>query len=322
MKPLIVVAAAVLLGTALSCYLPLQGICQQPVNDKTEEKSIWSIGFYAGTSPFHLSPAPGACNPVFTAKKVTDLKVDIVAHPFLVVTDTLYYMFFTAKDGKTDKGGIALAESKDGTDWKYRQVVIKEPFVLAYPYVFKWQGDYYMIPEAHTEVSVRLYKAINFPDVWKFEGEILSGEKFFAVTVFRHINMWWMFTIRPGNETLRLFYASDLKGKWTEHPKSPVVEKDLNTARPAGRPFEVNGKLYRLGMDCHPAYGEQVHAFEITELTTKNYSESMVTVPLVKSSSKGWNAEAMHHVDVHQTGKDQWKAIVDALGKSNTDPLQ
>ncbi len=322
MKPVRNVIAAVLTGTALSLFLPEQGNCRQREKDKTEEKSIWTIGFCSGSSPFHLSPAPGARNPVFTAKEVTDLKVDIVAHPFMVVTDSMYYMYFTAKDGKTDSGGIGLAESKNGTDWKYRQIVIKEPFVLAYPYVFKWKDDYYMVPEAHTETSVRLYKATRFPVEWEFEGEILSEETYISPTIFRHNNLWWMFTIRPGNETLRLFYAGDLKGSWTEHPKSPVVKKDLNTARPAGRPFQVNGKLYRLGMDCHPVYGEKVHAFEITELSTQNYSETMIDSPLIKASSNGWNAEAMHHVDLHQIGRDKWIAVVDALGKPKVAPAK
>jgi hypothetical protein len=41
----------------------------------------------------------------------------------------------------------------------------------------------------------------------------------------------------------------------------------------------------------------------------------MIDAPVVKASSKGWNAEAMHHVDAHQIGGNQWIAAVDALGK-------
>lgn len=293
----------------------LQQENQQLLQDKTCVESKWTIGIYTGASPFQLSPSAGVSNPVLTAADVNDLNVDIVAHPFMIVTDSLYYMFFTAKDGKTDKGGIGMAESKDGLNWKYRQIVLHEPYVLAYPYVFKWQNDYYMIPEAHTETSVRLYKAIEFPDKWKYEGDLIKGEKLFVPTVVRYKKMWWMFAVNPGNETLRLFYADDLKGPWTEHPKSPIVKKDLNIARPAGRPFVLDGTLYRLGMDCYPTYGEQVHSFKITEITTKTYNEEMINTPLVKASSKGWNSEAMHHVDLYQIAKNNWIAAVDALGK-------
>ncbi len=288
---------------------------QQVLQVKTSAESIWTIGIYTGKSPFQLSPPKNVVNPVLTAADVNDLNVDIVAHPFMIVTDSLYYMFFTAKDGKTDKGGIGMAESKNGIDWKYKKIVLHEPFVLAYPYVFKWQNDYYMIPESHTETSVRLYKATEFPDKWKYEGDLLTGDKFFVPTVVRYKEMWWMFTVKPGNETLRLFYADHLKGPWTEHSESPIIKNDLNIARPAGRPFILDGTLYRLGMDCYPTYGNQVHAFQITDISTKTYSEKMIETPLVKSSSKGWNAEAMHHVDVHQIAKNKWIAVVDALGK-------
>jgi len=277
--------------------------------------SSWTIGFYSGSSPFNLSSPGGIKNPVLTASVVTDLNVDIVAHPFMVVTDSSYFVFFTAKDGKTDKGGIGLAESKNGKDWKYRQIVIHESFVLAYPYVFKWKNDYFMIPEAHTETSVRLYRATHFPDKWKYEGDLLSGEKFISSTVVHYKNMWWMFTAPGGNESLRLFYANDLKGQWTEHPQSPIVKKNLDIARPGGRPLIIDGTLYRLGQDCDPTYGNQVHAFEITEITTSTYKEKMIETPLVKATGTGWNSDAMHHVDAQQVGKNKWVAVVDALGK-------
>lgn len=278
-------------------------------------KSAWTIGIYTGPSPFQLSPPANVKNPVFTAAAVNDMDVDIVAHPFMVVTDSRYYLFFTAKDGKTDKGGIGLAESQNGFDWKYRRAVIQEPFVLSYPYVFKWRNDYYMIPEAHTETSVRLYKATEFPDKWEYEGDLLKGDHFISPTLVRYKDRWWLFTGRHGNETLRLFYATDLKGPWTEHPQSPIVKKDLNTARPAGRPFVIDGTLYRLGQDCYPTYGNQVHAFRITDISPTTYSERMIEAPLVQSSSKGWNAESMHHVDARQLGENSWIAAVDAKSK-------
>jgi len=242
---------------------------------------------------------------------VNDMNVDTLAHPFMVIADSRYYAFFTAKDLASDKGGIGLAESRNGLEWKFRRTVIREPFVTSHPYVFKWQSEYYMIPEAHTETSVRLYKATAFPDEWKYEGDLIKGDHFISPTLVRYKDMWWMFTIRSGNETLRLFYASDFKGPWTEHPLSPIVKKDLRTARPGGRPFVIDGKLYRLGQDCYPRYGYQVRAFQITDISPTTYSETMIDTPLVKASSKGWNAEAMHHVDAQQTGKNRWIAIVD-----------
>ena len=142
-----------------------------PADTQQEAKEAWTVGIYSGTTPFDLAPAEGVTNPVLTGEDVTDFNADIAAHPFLVREDDQYCLFFTAKYGPDDMGGIGLALSPDGLNWTYEKMVIKEPFVLSYPYVFKWQDEYYMIPEAHTENAVRLYRATDFPREWAFEKE-------------------------------------------------------------------------------------------------------------------------------------------------------
>ena len=295
--------------------------CSPPSPDDSHQeaappaaKSAWTIGILTGSSPFALSEPEGVSNPVLTASDVTDFDADIVAHPFMVVTDSLYYLFFTTKYGATDEGGIGLAQSRNGFDWEYQQLVIKEPFVLSYPYVFKWENEYYLIPEAHTETSVRLYRATNFPLEWTYEGDLISGDHFISASVVNFDGRWWMFVSPEGNDTLRLFFAPELTGAWTEHPMSPIVKKDLNIARPGGRLLVLDNTLYRMGQDCEPTYGNQVHAFQITEISPTSYREEMIEPALVKATLKGWNAEAMHHVDLHQIGEDKWIAAVDALG--------
>ncbi|MBN2290527.1 MAG: hypothetical protein JXQ83_14430, partial [Candidatus Glassbacteria bacterium] len=208
---------------------------QQEPAGRDSAESAWTIGIYTGPSPFQLSAPAEVSNPVLTAGDVSDLEVNIVAHPFMVVEDSLYYMFFTAKNDRTGQGGIGLAVSRSGMDWEYRRIVLDEPYDLSYPYVFKWQDDYFMIPEAHTETSLRLYRATDFPDKWTYDTDLLTGDYFISASVVRYNGMWWMFVARLGNETLRLFHAPELRGPWTEHPRSPVVEKNLDTARPGGR---------------------------------------------------------------------------------------
>ncbi len=289
----------------------------QPPKPATEQ-NLWTIGIYTGPSPFELSAPSHVKNPVLTGADVTDMKdlnVDTVAHPFMLAVGSRYYVFFTAKDLKADKGGIGLAESRDGLEWRFRRTVIREPFVLSHPCVFQWRDDYYLVPEAHTETSVRLYRATSFPDQWNYEGDLIKGDHFISPTLTRYQDMWWLFASAPGNGTLRLFQARDLKGPWTEHPRSPIVKDDLRTARTGGRPFVIDGVLYRLGMDCYPTYGSQVRAFQITDIGPSTYVEKMMETPLVKASSQGWNALAMHHVDALQTGAHQWMAAVDALGR-------
>ena len=282
---------------------------------KTSTETTWSIGIYTGSSPFELSAPANVSNPVLAADDVTDVDAALLAHPFIIKTGSVYYMFFTVKDKLKKHGSVGLAESSNGMDWEYRQIVIDEPYDLSYPFIFKWQNEYYMTPEAHTETSVRLYRASDFPVKWTYEKDLVSGDHFISTSIVSYKEMWWMFVGRLGNETLRLFYASDLTGRWTEHPRSPVIEKDLNTARPGGRPIVIDGTLYRMGQDCYPTYGNQVRAFEITDISTTTYKEEMIEVPIIKATSAGWNADAAHHVDLHQIRKNLWIATVDGQGK-------
>ncbi len=125
------------------------------------KKNFWTLGFYRGASPLDLQPISSSANPILKGLDVTDMNVDALAHPFMVIRDGRYYVFFTAKDLKSDQGGIGLVESGDGLKWKFRRTVIREPFVQSHPFVFEWRNEYYLIPEAHTETAVRLYKAIS-----------------------------------------------------------------------------------------------------------------------------------------------------------------
>jgi hypothetical protein len=112
----------------------------------------WSIGIYAGNSPFDLSTPDNLKNPVITARDITDVTADFVADPFMIRENNKWHMFFEVM---TRKGEIGLAQSSDGLHWDYRQIVLREPFHLSYPYVFKWNDDYYMIPEAN-QTEMRL----------------------------------------------------------------------------------------------------------------------------------------------------------------------
>ncbi len=310
--PLPALSAVLLLAlAALAGGLCWSGrACARP-----EAVQAWTIGICTGQSPFSLATPAGRSNPVLTAAAVTDLEVNILAHPFLTVTDSLYYLFFTAKHDQTHAGGIGLATSRDGLDWQYRRIVLDEPFEISYPFVFQWQGQSYLVPESYVERSVRLYRATRFPDQWSLEAELITGEELVSPSLVHFQGRWWMFAGGLGNQSLRLFQAPELQGPWTEHPRSPIVANDPDIARPAGRPLVLDGVLYRLGQDCDPTYGNQVRAFRVTELSPTAYAEEPVEPPLVQRAATGWNSEAMHHVDLHRLGAGRWIAAVDALGR-------
>lgn len=292
---------------------PARMLSARAASGKTKrgDETVWTIGLYAGPSPFELQSAPGANNPVLTPRDTAGA-MDILAHPFLAIEHDRFHLFFTAKNSAPGTGAIGHAESVDGRQWTYRGVVLREPWALSYPCVFKWREVYYLVPESKDNI-IRLYRATRFPDQWQRVAELIKGDKLVSPTVVRHGGAWWLF-VGSGNATARLFRASELTGPWTEHPRSPIVANDPNSARPAGRPLSLGGRLYRLAQDCEPTYGNAVRAFEITVLTATDYAEKAVEQPLVQASSAGWNAAAMHHVDAHRLDDGSWIAVVDARG--------
>lgn len=279
--------------------------------------SVFSIGIYTGKNPFDLKPAKGVTNPVLTASDVSDVTADFVADPFILRDGDQWHMFFEVMNRETQRGQISCATSTNGYQWQYQRIVLDEPFHLSYPYVFFWEGDYYMIPETYQARAIRLYKAVRFPFEWTFVKILVEGEAFVDASPFFDNDQWWMFAASGSEEQwysadLRLFHANHLTGPWLEHPQSPLVKNDMHIARPAGRVRRVNGKIIRLTQDCHPLYGRLVRAFEVTQLTETQYQECGASRrPVLNPTGTGWNACGMHHMDAHLTDDGLWLACVD-----------
>jgi hypothetical protein len=262
-----------------------------------------------------LAPSPVVRNPVLTRRDVYDCRAAFVADPFMLRVKNTWYMFFEVYNTPARKGEIGLATSRDGLQWQYRRIVLAEPFHLSYPYVFHWEGDYYMVPESHRASQIRLYRARRFPEDWSYVATLLSGHRFADASLYRQDARWWLWTeTNPAgsSDTLRLYWADTLAGPWREHPLSPVVVADPRLARPAGRVLHHHGRLFRFAQECYPRYGTNVRALEIIELTPAGYLEREVSSePVLAPSGQGWNAAGMHHIDPHPLPAGGWIACVD-----------
>ena len=281
------------------------------------EKEQWSIGIYRGKSPFSFHNPLNWINPLFEAEYVTDITADFIADPFLIKEGKTWYLFFEAYNHDTRQGDLAFASSTNTWKWHYEQVILDEPFHLSYPYVFKWEDDYYLIPESFEANSVRLYKADRFPTQWSFVETLVEGRDYVDNSIAHFNGKWWLFSSVTSNDTLYLFYADELTGPWVEHPKSPIVAGDKHKARPSGRVLVYEDHLYRYTMDVDPQVGtHQIFAYEIIDITPTEYSEKRVQdVPILSASGRGWNGQAMHQIDPVQVGPNEWIASVDGYGK-------
>ena len=186
-------------------------------------------------------------------------------------------------------------------------IVLREPFHLSYPQVFAWQGHIYMIPETRQAESIRLYRATAFPDGWVPVETLVRG-RFADATLYHDGRLWWLFAQR-GLDEMRLYLAGSPMGPWREHPASPLWPGNRSRTRPGGRLLRHDGRLIRFAQDGWPSYGSVLRAFEIDRLDEVGFAEHEVAEsPILRASRAGWNAIAMHHVDLIRQADGDWLA--------------
>ncbi|MCX7424638.1 MAG: hypothetical protein NTW96_03265 [Planctomycetia bacterium] len=242
-----------------------------------------------------------------------------MADPFMTQHNGKWHMFFEVIRQDNGRGEIGLATSGDALTWQYQQIVLSERFHLSYPFVFEWNGNFYMIPETSWTNSVRLYKADRFPNEWTFQQTLLEVADVADATPFYDGDTWWLFTSVASHNVLRLFSSKDLTGPWREHPRSPIIQGNRRSARPGGRVFAYDGRLFRLAQDTFPSYGTALRVFEIVDLSSTTYRErEALGRPLLHGTGKGWNRGGMHHADLHRVSDTQWVAAVDGFTRQLT----
>jgi len=269
-------------------------------------RETWAIGIYEGPSPLTLSPAVGISNPILSAQSVTDVNARFVADPFMIQNETGCHLFFEVLNEQRNTGEIGYAFSGNGQQWHYRKIVLRERYHLSYPYVFSWNGHYYMIPECMKSGGIQ--RVVTLVRRTRTVTAIVDP------SIIHYRNRWYLFSYAMKQKSLHLFTAAALEGPWTEHPKSPVLSGSPHFARPGGRVIEHGDSIYRYTQDEVPLYGSRVWAFRITELSETAYSEEAVAdCPVIQAGNQWWNSAGMHTVDPHQRDSGEWFAFVDGF---------
>lgn len=203
------------------------------------------------------------------------------ADPFPVQAGSEYYIFHEELLFSTGKGTIVLTVVNDtGTPVAQCVPVLETDCHLSYPFVFQWDGDFFMIPETASRRQVELYRCVTFPARWKLERVLLSGLRAFDSTAAFLFGRWWLFAnvaaYGPGTDELHLFHADSPLGPWISHRSNPL-KADVRSARPAGRIFEHDGQAYRPAQDCSRHYGYAVSVNRILQLDPETFEEREVS---------------------------------------------
>lgn len=278
-------------------------------------------------SPPRLRPHPDVENTVLTGDAVSDrMFTEYVADPFVAFDGDTYHLFFevfyTESPQPPVTADIGHAVSDDGLNWEYDQIALDDPYHLAYPHVFQWDGEWYMTPDKATYKyggipEFRIYRGDPFPTNWTLEKRSGINEHFGDPTPVRVDGRWYLFSVeQEGVQGTRLHYADSLLAdEWTEHPASPVFEAARNF-RPAGRPVVYDDHLHLFIQDVERTYGDKVRCYRVETLTEAEYEHTEIEgSPVIEATRDGgWNDDGMHHVDA-ALAYDDTKNVVAVDGK-------
>lgn len=183
------------------------------------------------------------------------------------------YVFMEIMGRNGSKGTLGVTEFKDGSFSKVVEI-LREPFHLSYPNVFKYNNHYYMIPETNESNQIRLYESKKFPFEWElkkilFDDVKLVDSSFMSISddeyiVFSH-------DINDDAFKLRVFILNLKDLTLREINKF----KQASDERPGGNIIIVNGEKFRVLQDCSEYYGRRLKLYKITEcnIESMTYSE-------------------------------------------------
>jgi hypothetical protein len=218
-------------------------------------------------------------------KKLVPPKGKFWADPFVITQDNRHFIFVEELIYKTWKGHISVIILDENGQFLEIKEVLNKHYHLSYPFIFKNENIYYMIPETSGNHTIELYRCKEFPDKWEFVMNLMEDVSAVDTTLFYYENMWWLFTnidetngkVNSSDELFLFFSKNLFSDKWERHPKNPIIS-DSKFARPAGNVFTYNDKIYRPSQNNSGIYGRAFNINQILKLSKTEYIEDPVSV--------------------------------------------
>ena len=236
---------------------------------------------------------------LWRGKIIPNPKNHYLADPFIFSKNDETYIFVEDFDFKKNKGAIRLYRiiKSDPIDLG---VIIEENFHMSFPFIFEYNGSFYMCPEVSESNQIRIYKCTEFPKKWELYSIAIDNIRGVDPIIFKKNGLWWLFintdssSVNEFCSELSIFYSDcPLSGQWIPHKKNPLIINS-NLARNGGF-LEKDGKHYRVCQkQGFKIYGESLTIREIAQLDKDDYKEKFCSkiLPNFKSNIKG-----VHHLN-------------------------
>jgi len=234
------------------------------------------------------------------------------ADPHIIYEDEIYHIFLEEFLYAQNKGHIILFQMDKNGQILNKKKILEKSYHMSYPFVFKSEDTYYMIPETHSNHTIELYESTNFPFTWKFCKNLMSDIDAVDTTIFHHNDKWWLFTSISKYDQIKtwdnlfLFSTNNLiDGIWEAHPCNPIVS-DIRKSRSAGKIFLDNGNIIRPSQDSSQGYGSGIVLNKI-QFDEENYTETKL-----KTLKPNWDSRIS---GLHTIQYDSGLTMIDAKMK-------
>lgn len=208
-----------------------QTVWQVAIRDKND-----TCDFFKSNKVFLAIPNPFGC---------------WAADPFIIEEDGKVYIFAELFNVLKWKADVAYCIYEKGKFSRW-QTIISEAHHFSFPYIFKYNNEFYIMPETGKVNELSLYKAVEFPGKWQ-KVHILSQEGNFADSVFVDDDRILTYYNKEKVLNIALLLRKNDRFYLAEYKED--VNSDL---RPAGKIFNMNGETIRPTQEGKRFYGEAI----------------------------------------------------------------
>lgn len=160
------------------------------------------------------------------------------ADPFVVHEGDDHFVFAELYNRLTYKGDIRYCIiRKDGTVTRWKKALHTGKH-LSFPYIYRKNGVYYMVPEASKAGTLKIYRALSFPNKW-VEEKVLARDVRYADSIF--LDETHILTYDNHARPRRAIVLVQQDGAWVERQN---VEDPTVIFRPAGKAFVFENETY------------------------------------------------------------------------------
>ncbi|MCC8358540.1 glucosamine inositolphosphorylceramide transferase family protein [Salinimicrobium sediminilitoris] len=253
----------------------------------------WSVGYHHADQVLpEVNVSKGNIITYEYIKSITSKKTEYIADPFFIKEKDTFYLFVELKG--EGNANIALLTSADGEKYVYKGIILDEEFHLSYPQVFRYNGEFYLLPETIGAKGLILYKAEKFPFTWKPVDTLVSNKhlKDPSLLLSEDLNM-----IVAVDDELKqyMFVADSLNGVWREAEN--YKPRWGNETRPGGRFFKLEGEWYLPVQNASKGYGTGISLYKVYNQKTLELRPAK-KLYLGPQNEIQWFNRGMHHLDI------------------------